>query len=487
MTSFICLGSQKISINRRLKKMLLNIMNIRRIFNVNSQVPRIAKKDMSGFKPINRDFHCGSWHYVINDAKLARYLFSQKTLKNRRQMLSDMEPNLAFANEDKMWSVRRIMVLKKISSFLDQSYLGDIFESIINDDLIPHLKEQLNTHENWYGNDFITYLLFKFGISFVFGLSSNKLTFNSRISQKYLDLMPRWLDTRLPALNLSSFPYSRCFPKFFDYLYGNPIKKHELLTKEIYDIFLDNFIIPSRQDFEGNHSYFKAIYNDSSMLLNEEQIISDIFTLFIGFHATSYTVQMGILLAAKYPRIQQEIYESLNVSGKQKNKLLDAFIAETLRIDSVISSIERVTTDDIEIKLNKENILFNNYPDYLGKRYLVPKNSVVHINSTLMQNSNVYWKNPDKMDLNHWLKDKDSKKCDFIKRKQNMPFGVGVRACIGQNLANKILKVLFSNIFKNFEIKAPCANPEVNFNISINNSFVRSLNDLGVIIRNRES
>ena len=223
------------------------------------------------------------------------------------------------------------------------------------------------------------------------------------------------------------------------------------------------------------------------MLLNEEQIISDIFTLFIGFHATSYTVQMGILLAAKYPRIQQEIYESLNVSGKQKNKLLDAFIAETLRIDSVISSIERVTTDDIEIKLNKENILFNNYPDYLGKRYLVPKHSVVHINSTLMQNSNVYWKNPDKMDLNHWLKDKDSKNCDFIKRKQSMPFGVGVRACIGQNLANKILKVLFSNIFKNFEIRAPCANPEVNFNISINNSFVRSLNDLGVIIRNRES
>ena len=121
------------------------MIDFKNFFNVNSQVPRIKKTATLSFDPINSDFYGGHWRYIINDPKLARYLYSQPNLKARRQMLSNREPDLAFANEDKLWSVRRKMVLAQLTSFFKESYLNSIFDSMINRVLLPYLNNIART------------------------------------------------------------------------------------------------------------------------------------------------------------------------------------------------------------------------------------------------------------------------------------------------------------------------------------------------------
>ena len=64
--------------------------------------------------------------------------------------------------------------------------------------------------------------------------------------------------------------------------------------------------------------------------------------------------------------------------------------------------------------------------------------------SAYIQNSDRYFKNPDKFNPKRWIK--SDKEYEPIHPYSNLPFGFGARQCIGRALAEQEILLVTSNV-----------------------------------------
>ena len=245
------------------------------------------------------------------------------------------------------------------------------------------------------------------------------------------------------------------------------------------------------------------------------RLISDLMVLLTaGMDTTSHTTEVGILLLAKYPNIQEILFRELcNIFDPFTNSNPDnidvkfdkmykcvqfrAFINETLRIacaapyglsrclskdlrcvkykyKSKSKSNEKNSNDHHDdniqiacefvdgkfdfdsILLNKENVIVYDY--ILQNGYSLDPN----INYMLLGNKNVWNLDNDPMtlNLNYWLLKKNSNSGDdhelmFKNNINSIPFSVGKnRDCLGQSLARKELQAFLANLILKYKIEA---------------------------------
>jgi cytochrome P450 len=192
-------------------------------------------------------------------------------------------------------------------------------------------------------------------------------------------------------------------------------------------------------------------------------ILKEVYTMIIaGSDTTSKTIEYGLLLLAKYPNIQQQIYDELIINNN--NNILNvihqlhifrAFIYELLRLSHVAPlGMPHMTGDkDIEIELN-------------GHQYILPKRTVVLGNIQSANLSNETWDNNNnnntkttELNLLNWLNNENK----FKMNNNLMTFGTGKRNCVGQSIAIRTLYIVFSLIIIHYKIISP--NNNINFEI----------------------
>ena len=242
------------------------------------------------------------------------------------------------------------------------------------------------------------------------------------------------------------------------------IEQNKKLSQNIYD-FAQEFLSPLVQVVQHNRAlfyfsetiglshqsklhkqienYIKEVVFDSKNKTEEESTMNDqnllwIYSelLLVGSYSLWVHLQWGLICLIKNPKWQTILRKE---SKQESMPLTEAFVSEVLRtfvVESKGLSYPMLTTDDIKIQ-----------------NYFLPKGTVImHMLSEVMQNFQSF---PDakKFDPNRFVSNKAGNP-EYTSHPRLIPFGVGKRKCIAENVARMILRSFLSKLVERFEISS---------------------------------
>ncbi|XP_007445348.1 cytochrome P450 2W1-like, partial [Python bivittatus] len=166
--------------------------------------------------------------------------------------------------------------------------------------------------------------------------------------------------------------------------------------------------------------------NDPNSTYNEENLAQCVVDFFVaGTDTTFGTLMWALLLLANHSHIQEKVQKEIedvfgtsgSISYQDHKKLpyTNAVLHEMQRIKYVLLfGVPRQSTKDVKMR-----------------GYHIPKGTFIipDLRSVLLDPEQ--WETPEEFNPNHFL-DKDGK---FITREEFLPFGIGQRVCVGEQLA----------------------------------------------------
>ncbi|XP_050994272.1 cytochrome P450 2J3-like isoform X2 [Labeo rohita] len=244
-----------------------------------------------------------------------------------------------------------------------------------------------------------------------------------------------------------------------------PHKKIITVCQEVID-FIQGKVNAHRVDYDPSNprDYIDCFLAEMEKPEDDTDAGFDVETLcfctldlfFGGTETTSTTLCWGLLYMMKYPEIQAKVQEEIDrvVGGSRQPSLSDrdnmpytnAVIHEIQRIGNTVPlNLVRATVKETQI----------------GK-YFIPKGTVVigSLTSVLFDESE--WETPHSFNPGHFL-DNEGK---FRRRDAFLPFSLGKRVCLGEQLARMELFLFFSSLLQRFTFSSP-AGVEPNFDYSM--------------------
>jgi cytochrome P450 len=152
---------------------------------------------------------------------------------------------------------------------------------------------------------------------------------------------------------------------------------------------------------------------------------------------TSATLHYLLYELSRRGDLQEELYQEIvsaypndgiiNEEALTKIPLLKAMLKETLRFHSVAPTTSRVLSQDL--------VLDN---------HLIPKDTLVHVVLTVISKSERYFKNANVFDTKRWLR--ENQKIEPIDPFATLPFGFGIRMCVGRRLAEQKIYIILMKV-----------------------------------------
>ncbi|XP_077972283.1 cytochrome P450 2D28-like [Styela clava] len=175
--------------------------------------------------------------------------------------------------------------------------------------------------------------------------------------------------------------------------------------------------------------------------VNFQHLLFDI--LLGGFENSAHTLGFAVLYLAAHPSVQsrlhKEIIQVLGPNGKvqcddiTRMDFTNATACEIFRFASTAAvGVTRETIKDVTIR-----------------GYSIPKGTTFMFNQWSSNTQDDRWKNPKHFDPENFL-DENGK---FVSNNALMPFGGGLRSCIGASLPKRQLFVFLVKLIQKFHIK----------------------------------
>ncbi|XP_073501811.1 cytochrome P450 27C1 [Phyllobates terribilis] len=186
----------------------------------------------------------------------------------------------------------------------------------------------------------------------------------------------------------------------------------------------------------------------TSLLISKELSLEELYAnmtemLLAGVDTTSFTLSWATFLLAKNPQIQQSVYnEIVKNLGKDvvpsaedvpRLPLVRAVLKETLRLFPVLPGNGRVTQDDLVIG-----------------GYLIPKGTQLALCHYSTSYDEDYFSAAEEFRPARWLRHGH---LDRVENFGSIPFGYGIRSCIGKRLAELEIHLALIQLLQKFEIK----------------------------------
>ncbi|XP_072030709.1 cytochrome P450 2U1-like [Amphiura filiformis] len=193
--------------------------------------------------------------------------------------------------------------------------------------------------------------------------------------------------------------------------------------------------------------------NESSVAsLSEENLIHTVMQLFVaGSETTVTTLRWCFLHMIAYPDIQSRVQDEIDsVVGRNslprvsdKLPFTKATIMEVQRIASIVPmGVPHVAATDTTLR-----------------GYFIPKGTMIISNLWAIHHNQDTWDEPEKFKPERFL---DSNG-DLCHQNEYIPFSIGRRACLGENLAKMELFVHFTHLLHQFSFKKPKESPPITF------------------------
>ncbi|XP_076818420.1 cytochrome P450 2U1-like isoform X2 [Clavelina lepadiformis] len=262
----------------------------------------------------------------------------------------------------------------------------------------------------------------KFGVTTLRGFENQAVAFVIRI----LMLAP-WL-RKVPPVSSICEMFKSDSAVVFEFLQDIINQHEESYDQEDLRDFIDAFI--------------KEMKKAKGKAFSGNQLLQYIRELFIaGTETTTSTLNWALLCLLHFPESQKKLREEvLNVIGaegvasmshKPSMPFTNAFIQELMRYRTLVPlSLFHKTNEDTE--------LFG---------YFIPKNTVVAPNIWAVHNDPEYWKEPEKFQPERFINDKG----EFVASSHVIPFSVGPRYCLGEQLARMEVFLFLVSMVQKFE------------------------------------
>ncbi|XP_062436879.1 cytochrome P450 2J4-like [Rhea pennata] len=274
----------------------------------------------------------------------------------------------------------------------------------------------------------------------------DRFEYHNEQFQKLLQLMDKLVELYGHPLN----QLYDLFPGIAKYVPG-PYKNISKIWKML-NSFVCDIIAKHKEDWHPSESrdfidsYLQEMAkDDGSGCFCEENLAACTLDLFFaGTETTSTTIRWALLYMALYPEIQARVQAEIDaVVGQARQVALgdrdsmpytNAVIHEVQRKSNILPfSVPRMTTRDTT----------------LGGFFL-PKGTVLMLNFTSLLFDKKEWETPDAFNPEHFLKDGQ-----FWRREAFIPFSLGKRACLGEQLARAELFLFFTALLQKFTFRPP--------------------------------
>jgi cytochrome P450 len=179
--------------------------------------------------------------------------------------------------------------------------------------------------------------------------------------------------------------------------------------------------------------------------LNDLELRDEIKTFLVAGHETTSTwCYWAIYALAKFPDVQQRVYDDIvkhapdssaqiNLESVEEMTYFSAFLNEVLRLYPPVGYVIRSTSQQEE-----------------WKGFTIPAKTRVLIPFHLLHRHPDHWSNPLEFRPERWLNKEEN---DARHRFCYLPFSAGTRNCIGQRFAQIEAKLILANIVRVFSIK----------------------------------
>ncbi|XP_075356817.1 cytochrome P450 2U1 isoform X2 [Mycteria americana] len=241
------------------------------------------------------------------------------------------------------------------------------------------------------------------------------------------------------------------------WLYYLPFGPFRELRKTELDItaFLKKIIAQHRDTLDAaNPRDFIDMYfihveeekNNKESSFNEDYLFFIIGDLFIaGTDTTSNTLLWCLLYMSLYPEVQEKVHAEIeavlghdkvpSLTHKAQMPFTEATIMEVQRMTAVVPlSIPRMASETAVLQ-----------------GYTIPKGSVIVPNLWSVHRDPNIWEKPDEFQPSRFLDENGQ----LIKKEAFIPFGMGKRVCMGEQLAKMELFLIFASLMQSFTFLYP--------------------------------
>ncbi|XP_042314490.1 cytochrome P450 2J2-like [Sceloporus undulatus] len=247
-----------------------------------------------------------------------------------------------------------------------------------------------------------------------------------------------WLMNYVPGPHHKIFDFAK---KEISFTMGEIEKHKEERDSESQDI-VDYYLL----QMEKNKSDPRSTYN-------RDNLAHFILDLFIAGTETSATsLHWALLLMMAYPDIQDKVYkemeevlgssESICCQDQKKLPYTNAVIHEVLRAKYVFFfGLPRECVKDVKLR-----------------GFHIPKGTFIIPDLHSVLHDPERWETPEEFNPHHFL----DKEGNFKSREEFLPFGIGARVCLGEQMAKKELFLFFTHLLRTFKFQLPEGVKELN-------------------------
>ncbi|XP_074077401.1 cytochrome P450 2J2-like [Macrotis lagotis] len=240
------------------------------------------------------------------------------------------------------------------------------------------------------------------------------------------------------------------FPRIMKLLPGS----HQKLIREWKKLesFVERVIKQHKEDLNPEETgdfidaYLKELTKENihSSFSEKNIVFCTLDLFFAGTETTTTTLRWGLLYMALHPEIQGKIQAEIDrvigqsrqptMADKENMPYTNAAIHEVQRMGDIIPfNVPRMTTVDTTLA-----------------GYYVPKGTIVGTNLYSLNRDPEQWATPETFNPEHFLENGQ-----FKKREAFLPFSIGKRACLGEQLARTELFIFFTCLLQKFTFQAP--------------------------------
>ncbi|KAJ8667005.1 hypothetical protein QAD02_008667 [Eretmocerus hayati] len=257
----------------------------------------------------------------------------------------------------------------------------------------------------------------------------------------------------IEALNDAHVNMSRCETGFQMWrFFETPFSSKLFNACDLIDGIIGKYIRTAMSNLKGNVSPGEGDSSACSsimenLLVKRRMSPEDVSTLMmdmiiLGVQATANSQAFLLYYLAKNPRVQKNLYDEvaskinnsdqLNIKKFYDMPYLTACIKECLRLRPAFPYITRNLPRDITLH-----------------GYKIPKNTYLIMANQISSLREENFEDPHKFRPERWLRNDNNSypKCSYL------PFGKGLRSCMGENMAKLQMMLLTSRIIREFRVE----------------------------------
>ncbi|XP_074077405.1 cytochrome P450 2J4-like isoform X2 [Macrotis lagotis] len=240
------------------------------------------------------------------------------------------------------------------------------------------------------------------------------------------------------------------FPRIMKFLPGSHQKcfrewrKLETFVEDEIKQHKENLNSEETQDFID--AYLKELSkHDIHPSFNEKNLVFCTLDLFLaGTETTSTTLRWGLLYMALNPEIQGKIQAEIDRVVGQARQPTMADRENLPYTNAAVHEVQRMG-DILPFNVPREARI-----DTTVAGYYVAKGTMMMTNLTTLHKDPKEWATPETFNPEHFLENGQ-----FKKKENFMPFSIGKRACLGEQLARAELFLFFTCLLQKFTFQAP--------------------------------